>query len=289
MAGPWCRLSSYHIDPSSIRTGLFRGKRPLGKANATSAQANDEDQLASNVIFEENFNAETLNENVWGFDLGDGCNVGICGWGNGEKQVYDKASITPGFEGKYLRITAKRTAGDRWASSKILTRDKFTFTYGRVDVRARLPVADGAFPAIWMLPQDNAYGGWPNSGEIDIVEYQSIWRKKFQPEQFRTPGSLHFAKYNGGNAQSFWAEGNDPTQWHTYSMIWREGNIEFLLDDKTYGSYTPPTTTTSYEWPYNKPFFLVINLAIGPGFGSQAPADVNQMTMDVDWIRVSKL
>ncbi|KAI9599068.1 concanavalin A-like lectin/glucanase domain-containing protein [Syncephalis fuscata] len=245
--------------------------------------------LTSSVIFEDNFNSNTLNTNVWGFDLGDGCNIGICGWGNDEHQVYDANSITPGFEGKYLRITAKRTNGDRWASSKITTRGKFSFTYGRVDVRVRMPITDGAFPAVWMMPQGDPYGPWPWSGEIDIAEYQSIWRKKFQPEQFRTPGSLHFAKYHGNNAQSFWAEGNDPSQWHTYSVVWKQGRAEFLLDNKMYGSYTPPTTVTPYEWPYDKPFYLIINLAVEPGFGSKAPLDVKEMNMDIDWIRVSKL
>ncbi|RKP25004.1 concanavalin A-like lectin/glucanase domain-containing protein [Syncephalis pseudoplumigaleata] len=262
------------------------------------------------VIFEDNFDSDKLDDKYWSYELGDGCKYGICGWGNDEKQVYDDKSVKTGVKlglGKlfsrkrYLQITARRVTssekpvvtkprqtGSSWTSGKILTRDKFTFRYGRVDVRARLPVVDGAFPAIWMLPQDNAYGIWPNSGEIDITEYQSIWRKKHQPEQMRTPGSLHFAKYHGATAKSFWAEGNDPSEWHVYSMIWREDGVKFLLDGKEYGSYTPPTTQDPTEWPFNKPFYLIMNLAIEPGFGTKVPADVNKITMEVDWIRVTK-
>ncbi|KAI9596063.1 concanavalin A-like lectin/glucanase domain-containing protein [Syncephalis fuscata] len=241
------------------------------------------------VIFEDSFNAKTLNTTAWGYDLGDGCDVGICGWGNNEHQIYDKASLMTGYRGRYLRITAKRTQGDRWASSKITTRGKFTFTYGRVDVRARMPITDGAFPAIWMLPQDNAYGIWPASGEVDIGEYQSLWNKNFEPHRVRTPGGLHFAKFHGATAKSFWAEGNDPSQWHTYSVVWTENRFDFLLDGKIYGSYSPPTTSDPKEWPFNKPFYLIINLAIEPGFGTKAPLNVKEMSMDIDWIRVTKL
>ncbi|RKP24613.1 concanavalin A-like lectin/glucanase domain-containing protein [Syncephalis pseudoplumigaleata] len=254
---------------------------------------------ASNVIFEDNFDSNELNDKYWSYDIGDGCSQGNCGWGNNEKEIYDDKSVKTGLgkEG-YLQITAKRivdnsqanrnASNDRWSSSKIITKSKFTFTYGRVDVRAKLPVVDGAFSAIWMMPQDNAYGAWPHSGEIDIAEFQSIWRKKHQPEQNRTPGSLHLTKYNGGTAQSFWAEGNDPSEWHVYSMIWREDGAKFLLDGKEYGSYTPPTTQDPTEWPFNKPFYLIMNLAIEPGFGTKVPADVNKITMEVDWIRVTK-
>ncbi|KAI8053817.1 concanavalin A-like lectin/glucanase domain-containing protein [Syncephalis plumigaleata] len=129
------------------------------------------------VIFEDDFN----------------CNNSIPHYG---KQIYDDKSAVSGYQGKYLRITAKRTNATHWTSSKILTRGKFTFTYGRVDVRVRFPLQDVRHLA--------------KSGEIDIAEYQSAWRKNFAPDVPRTPGSLHFAKFNGGTAKSFWTKDNDP-------------------------------------------------------------------------------
>jgi beta-glucanase (GH16 family) len=140
-----------------------------------------------------------------------------------------------------------------------------------------------------MMPQDSKYGIWPKSGEIDITEYQSIWRKKFKPDVPRTPGSLHFSKFHGDTAQSFWTKGNDPSQWHIYSMIWKVNKVEFLFDGCVYGSYSPPTTKDPEEWPFNQPFYLIINLAVGPGFGTQPANSTNTMHLDVDWIRVTKL
>ncbi|RKP05851.1 concanavalin A-like lectin/glucanase domain-containing protein [Thamnocephalis sphaerospora] len=222
---------------------------------------------ASDVLFYDGFSSRKLNLRNWGYDLGDGCDIGFCGWGNQERQVYTKESV----------------------KTDITTRDKFTFKYGRVDVRARLPIEDGAFPAIWMMPQNSTYGIWPKSGEIDITECQSLWRTCIWPARIRTPGSLHYAQRFGATTHSFWAEGNDPSRWHIYSLIWRPDSIEFQLDGRTYGKHQPTNVTDPDAWPFNQPFYLLINLAVEPGWGMKAPQSLKKMTMDVDWIRVTSL
>jgi beta-glucanase (GH16 family) len=177
-----------------------------------------------------------------------------------------------------LTITAYNA--DRWYSGKIATRDKFFFKYGRVDAKIRLPAVPGAFPAFWLLPQYNVYGAWPNSGEIDIVEYQSVWGTG-------TPGSLHFAAHHAGDALSFWCKNNlTPQDWHIYSVIWEPDYIAFLFDNIEYGRYTKPPGSDWYNWPYDQEFYIIVNLAIWPSWGS-SPTQ-NQMTMDVDWITVSR-
>ncbi|RKP05241.1 concanavalin A-like lectin/glucanase domain-containing protein [Thamnocephalis sphaerospora] len=245
-------------------------------------------QSASRIMFSDDFNGSTVNATRWGFDLGDGCDRGICGWGNEEKQLYVREAATC-VDG-HLRITALRDPKRPgfWTSARVSTKDTFTFLYGRIDVRARMPTLDGAFGAIWLLPVENAYGPWPKSGEIDVVEAQSIWKGRFRPERSRTPGTLHFAKHFNGDSLSYWAEGNDPSQWHTYTTIWRPDGIFYEIDGRSLGGYRPPTQHPD-DWPFNKAFYLTMNLAIDPKFGSKASPKVNQMTMDVDWIRVSKL
>ncbi|KAI8054359.1 concanavalin A-like lectin/glucanase domain-containing protein [Syncephalis plumigaleata] len=240
------------------------------------------------IIWEDDFTGGQLNDERWNYDIGDGCDTGMCGWGNWEHQNYTRDSVQTGVDESLLRITARRTGEHSWTSGRINTRGKFSFTYGRMDARVRLPTMDGAFSAVWLAPLDNAYGAWPNSGEIDLVEYQSAWRTRFQPEQVRTPGTVHSANHYNMDAASFWAEGNDPSQWHTYSLVWHPDSIEFLLDDQFLGQYTPSSMEKN-EWPFDRPFYLIINLAIEPYWATTVPSDINEITMDVDWVRFTQL
>jgi beta-glucanase (GH16 family) len=167
----------------------------------------------------------------------------------------------------------------------VITKGKVDFTYGKVETRVHLPIMPGAFPAFWMLPTDSPYGGWPNGGEIDIVEYQSVWEK---PGGIATPGSLHFQNHNGGNSMSYHPTTGTPvTGWHVYGMEWTPDSISFYRDYQLYGTYTPPDKTPA-NWPYNQPFHLIANLAIQPSWGSPPNATTDHMDMYIDWIRVSQ-
>ncbi|KAI9599043.1 concanavalin A-like lectin/glucanase domain-containing protein [Syncephalis fuscata] len=240
------------------------------------------------VIWEDDFTDGQLNENQWNYDVGDGCDIGLCQWGNWEHEVYSRDGVQTGVDGSLLRITARRTGDQSWTSGRINTRGKFSLTYGRVDTRVRMPTIDGPFSAVWLASLESPYGAWPSSGEIDLIEYQSAWKTLFQPEQVRTPGTVHTKNHYNGNSASYWAEGNNPSQWHTYSMIWRPDSIEFLVDDQFLGRYTPPTMEKD-DWPFDRPFYLVINLAIEPYWGTKVSADVQEISMDVDWVRVTQL
>ena len=121
------------------------------------------------LVWSDEFNGTSLNLADWTIDIGDGC-PSLCGWGNNELQYYraENVSVADG----HLTLTSKREwfGGRSFTSGKILTRDKQTFQYGRIEMRAKLPQGSGMWPAFWMLPQDDAYGGWAASGEIDIME-----------------------------------------------------------------------------------------------------------------------
>ncbi|RKP09236.1 concanavalin A-like lectin/glucanase domain-containing protein [Thamnocephalis sphaerospora] len=262
---------------------------PLHVAWPPPAEVAQQGQIAiGEVMLEDSFDGEHLNEGVWNYNLGDGCDDVQCGWGNWERQVYTQESVQTNVDGT-LRITARRTGPDSWTSGRINTKGKFEFLYGRVDVRARLPTVDGPFAALWLASATNPYGPWPHSGEMDMVEFQSAWNKLYEPEQMRTPCGSHTVNRRESQSVTFWAEGLDPSGWHTYSLLWRPGQLEYRIDDLFLGRSSPPSLDNKDDWPFDQPFYLVINLAIEPYWGSKVPDDINEITLDVDWIRVSRL
>jgi beta-glucanase (GH16 family) len=141
------------------------------------------------LIWEENFDGTALNEEVWNFELGDGC-PNLCGWGNNEKQIYTKTNHT--IKDGFLHIKIKKE-DSIYTSTRITTKEKKEFKYGKIEVRAKLALGKGLWPAFWMLGSNISEVGWPLAGEIDILEY--IGRK---PKMVFT--SLHFQDKHGGNA-----------------------------------------------------------------------------------------
>jgi beta-glucanase (GH16 family) len=122
-----------------------------------------------------------------------------------------------------------------------------------------------------MMPQNNSYGGWSNSGEINIAEYQSAWikdeRVSLQP--------LHSKDWHGGTTMSFSTK-NDPSDWHVYTVMWSPDFIKFMRDNEYIGAYVHPKDATPSSWPYNREFYLILNLAVEPGWGSRAKSNENQ-------------
>ena len=133
----------------------------------------------------------------------------------------------------------------------------------------------------------NCHIGWPASGEIDAVEFQSKWNQDRHGPG--TPGSLHFEEHHGDHAISFWCDKNVvPQNWNTYSVIWEPDYIAFLLNNVEYGRYNKPNGADWKNWPYDQEFYLIVNLAIYPFWGSAPDPSVTKMTMDVDWITISR-
>ena len=126
-----------------------------------------------NLLWADEFSGTALDEAKWNYQLGTGCDEGICGWGNNELQYYKQENVT--LSNGVLQITAKkeRVRGSAYTSGRINTSAKGDWTYGRFEALIKLPEGGGLWPAFWMLPTDNVYGGWPESGEIDIMEYSA--------------------------------------------------------------------------------------------------------------------
>lgn len=228
------------------------------------------------LVWEENFSKPVLNEQVWNFELGNGC-PDLCGWGNNERQEYTKTNHSI-RDGKLI-ITAKRE-GDRYTSTRITTAGKKEFTYGRLEARAKLPVGQGIWPAFWMLGANIKQVGWPRCGEIDILEYVGK-----APHQVFT--SIHTQESHGEtiNTQKTTFP-NIEEGFHLYAIEWDAKQIAFLVDDQQVYVYKPANQNEN-NWPFAKPFYLILNMAIGGNFGGpEVDETLFPQQFIVDYIKV---
>lgn len=216
-------------------------------------------QNEAQVIFEESFNGIQLDESSWNYDLGDGC-PNLCGWGNNERQVYTKKNVT--LRDGNLVITATKN-GALYESGKISTKKKVEFQYGTIEVRAKLPEGSGLWPAIWMLGNDIDTNPWPDCGEIDMMEYVG-----------KEPGVIHTTLHtrdshgNSINTKRNVIEGVEK-DFHIYKTAWTKNAIKFYIDNTLVYNFSPQDKNER-TWPYDKPFYFILNLAIGGNFGGPA-------------------
>jgi beta-glucanase (GH16 family) len=170
-------------------------------------------------------------------------------------------------------------------SASIHTKDKASWKYCRVEVRAKLPLCLGTWPAIWMMPQVDTYGYWPSSGEIDIMEHVG-----YMPEQVHF--TLHCATYNSGTATNPRNHSvncyNVNTQFHVYAVEWKEDQIEFFVDGLLKFRVKKKTTDTWREWPFYHPFYLILNSGFGGSWGGQQGINLAGLPQDyvIDYVRV---
>ncbi|MBU2996932.1 glycoside hydrolase family 16 protein [Cellulophaga baltica] len=228
------------------------------------------------MVWEENFDGDTLNEEVWNFELGDGC-PNICGWGNNEKQVYTKTNHT--LKDGFLHIKVKKEDGI-YTSTRITTAGKKKFKYGKIEARAKITLTKGLWPAFWMLGANINEVGWPKSGEIDILEY--IGKK---PDSVFT--SLHFPDHWGGNAYTKTTEVKNVEEgFHNYAINWTPDIIEFFIDDIKVFEYQVEEKTEE-NWPFDQPFYFILNTAVGGNLGG-SEIDDSDLPEDfvIDYIRV---
>ena len=228
----------------------------------------------TNLVWSDDFDETGAPSDAnWSYNMGTGNN----GWGNGESQYYTDRPDNVVLEDGVLKITAQKEefGGSQYTSARIITEDKFEFTYGRVDVRAKLPTGGGTWPAIWLLGQDYATNTWPACGEIDIMEHVGN-------EQDRIFSSLHYPGNSGGDAvtQSRMVEGVSD-EFHVYSVIWSESIIQFLIDDDPYHTFA-----NNPDLPFNSDFFIILNVAMGGNFGGVIDPAFESTTMEVDYVRV---
>ena len=228
------------------------------------------------VVWEENFNGDDLEMQSWNFETGDGCPE-LCGWGNNEKQIYttENHRIKNGF----LYITAQKTK-DKYTSTKITTKGKKEFQYGKVEIRAKLPLGKGLWPAFWMLGANIDTVGWPECGEIDILEYVGK-----EPEYIFT--SLHTPDSHGItiNTKKDIVKGIEQG-FHTYAIDWSPERIKFLVDGKSFYTFSPDIKNEDV-WPFDQPFYIILNLAIGGNFGGPEVDDsIFPQEFIIDYIKV---
>ncbi|RNC90282.1 MAG: glycoside hydrolase family 16 protein [Allomuricauda sp.] len=230
------------------------------------------------LIFAEEFDAPALNEEIWSIELGDGC-PDLCGWGNNEPQIYTNENHM--LEDGFLTIRAKHE-NDGYTSTRITTKDKFEFKYGKIEARIKLPVGNGVWPAFWMLGSNIDEVGWPKSGEIDIMEYVGK-----EPNQIFT--SLHTQSSHGNtiNTRKMVID-NIEDGFHIYTADWSEDKIEFAIDGEVTYTYSPDLKNED-TWPFDQPFYVLVNLAIGGHFGGDdIDNSIFPQEFVIDYIRVYK-
>lgn len=250
----------------------------------------DEDQVVTTLdelVWFDEFNITGApNSDLWSFETG----TGVDGWGNNELQYYTDSSTNIEIrrvseDDGQLIMTARKEVyeGSGYTSARIITKQKFDQQYGRFEARMRLPYGKGMWPAFWMLGADIDANAWPSAGEIDIMEYRG-------QEPTIVHGSVHGPGYSGGEAiTKSYQLTNDrfDTGFHVFGIEWGPEYINYYVDDVLYNQITPADVTG--EWVFDKPFFLLINLAVGGSFvGSPNAETVFPQSMLIDYVRVYK-
>ncbi len=233
----------------------------------------------SQIIFQDNFDGDSLNMDNWSYEEGDGC-PNLCGWGNNELQTYNRDYVK--VEDGNLVITAVKK-GNQYFSGKINSKNKVEFQYGSIEVKAKLATGKGFWPALWMLGADVYEVGWPASGEIDIMEYVGK-----EPGKVFT--SLHTPASHGNtiNTKKTKIEGIEDG-FHIFRADWSEKDIKFYVDNVLVYTFVPKVYD-NVNYPFNKPFYFLINLAVGGNLGGAVVDDsALPQKLYVDYIKVSKL
>jgi beta-glucanase (GH16 family) len=253
-----------------------------------SLPANDSDRRANDwqLVWSDEFNYAGLPDSAkWKYDTGGH------GWGNKELQFYtqgrkENARVEKGS----LIIEARRDnwKGHEYTSARLVSKGKGDWTYGRFEARAKLPTGKGTWPAIWMLPTGWKYGSWPNSGEIDIMEQVG-----YEPHVVHS--SVHTKNYNHNIGTHKTAKTNLPTatnEFNVYAVEWTPEEIRGYVNDKHYFTFKNERLTNSSadfrQWPFDQPFHLLLNIAVGGTWGGTHGVDRNiwPQRMEIDYVRV---
>lgn len=231
---------------------------------------------------------------IFNYDLGGG------GWGNLEHQAYvdDHATLDGSKQGN-LVIKADRytpnlndlyytcpinTPGSacEFLSSRIQTQDKLQFQYGQLSARIKVPSGDGVWPAFWLLGNDINKNVWPGCGEIDIMEARG------DQYPFTAFGTAHGPGYSGSEGIVNTASASKPLSagYHTFTIVWQKNKIQWLLDGKVYNTVTPSIVGAGKSYVFNKPYFMILNLAMGGNFvGGPVDPSLTDASLSIDWIR----
>jgi len=263
-------IVTYKYPASGTYTVNVIAKSSTGKTISKSIQIIV--TVAVSLIWSEEFDVPGApNPAKWGYDLGAG------GWGNGEQQNYTNRADNVIVSSGTLKITAKAESynGSAYTSARILSKDKFSFKYGKVEVRAKLPVGLGTWPAIWMLGSNVSTVAWPACGEIDIMEHIGNQQNKIY-------GTLHHPGHSGGNGDGGTVNiPNVSTEFHKYSLDWSAATIKISVDDVPFFTFS-----NNSSLPFNQNFFIILNVAMGGTFGGTIDPAFSSSTLEIDYVRV---
>lgn len=260
--------------------------KPLLLAILTVSLLSCNNQNDRQLVWSDEFEKDGAPDSTkWNFDIGDGC-PDNCGWGNNELQYYTRDPENVRVENGHLIIEARQDSlgGKAFTSTKIVSRDKGDWLYGRFEIRAKLPRGKGTWPAIWMLPTDWKYGGWPASGEIDIMEHVG-----YDPGVVH--GTIHTEAYN--HIRQTQKEGkitipDAQDDFHVYTVDWFEDKMDFYVDDKLYHTVERDPKDDYKGWPFDQRFYLIMNIAVGGNWGGAQGVDptIWPQRMEIDYVRV---
>jgi len=232
------------------------------------------------LAWSDEFDQAELDGDTWTYE------TGATGWGNNELQNYTNGGNLSIAEG-IMTITAEKvndnTAAGSYTSTRIVSRAKREFQYGKFEIRANLPQGRGTWPAIWMLGSNIGSVDWPACGEIDIMEYVG-----YQPNVIHS--TVHTPSGFGGNGSgSSMQLTTCEEEFHVYGIIWNERYISFYVDDSENEVFRyAPALKTPETWPFDQPFFFIMNIAIGGSWGGVEGVDnsIFPQTMEIDYVRV---
>jgi len=247
------------------------------------------------LFWSDEFDGDKLDLTKWDYQIGTGYN----GWGNNEEQYYTKDNVSVANGSLIIEAKKEKVGKKSYSSGRIATKSMngnvlFSTTCGKFEARIKLPAGSGLWPAFWMLPTEDAYGKWPLSGEIDIMEARGRIINQMQ-------GAIHYGEVAPNNKSSHelytFPKDTNITDYHIYSVEWDTNNITWYIDNKEYYSeknwYTTPEDKSknySYPAPFNRPFYLILNLAVGGTFDEGIIPDSSNLPgkMEVDYVRVYK-
>ncbi|MES2277523.1 MAG: family 16 glycosylhydrolase [Bacteroidota bacterium] len=230
--------------------------------------------ISSAYTWSDEFNTDGAPDPAkWGYDLGGG------GWGNAELEYYTNRTDNAIVSNGTLKIILKKESysGSNYTSARLTSNTKFSFKYGKIEIRAKLPSGGGTWPAIWMLGSDYATNAWPACGEMDIMEQKGN-------DLNRIYGTLHYPNHSGGNGDGAnTVISGAATDFHVYGLQWDATAMKISVDGVVF-----KTVANSSSVPFNHNFFFILNVAMGGTFGGAVDPAFTSGTMEIDYIRVTQ-